>query len=296
MDAMDEYCRIGESTARKGLKYFCETINKLYSKKYLRKPTSDDLTRILDVNASRGFPGCIGSLDCMHWEWKNCPRAWTGQYKGKEKGPTVVLEAVADQSLWIWHTFFGTAGALNDINVLDQSNIFEAQVSGTAWGVKFELQGREYQHAYYLVDGIYPSWSTLIKVKGISQDPPSLHFQKLQEAFRKDIERAFGVLQARWTILTRPARFWTQEDMLGIMMTCVILHNMIVEDQQANSTDEFSLPNNIQLTPPRNEPLTSHQQQIRKVELRSSAQNRRLRNDLIDYNWAQYGARSHVLS
>jgi hypothetical protein len=123
-------------------------------------------------------------------------------------------------------------------------------------------------------------------VKGISQDLPLLHFQKLQEGFWKDIERAFRVLQACWTILTRPARFWTQEDMLGIMMTCVILHNMIVEDQQADSTNEFSLPNNIQLIPLQSKPLTSHQQQIQKVELKSSAQNQRLRKNLIDYNWA----------
>jgi hypothetical protein len=27
----------------------------------------------------------IGSLDCMHWQWKNCPSALKGQYQGKEK-------------------------------------------------------------------------------------------------------------------------------------------------------------------------------------------------------------------
>jgi hypothetical protein len=32
------------------------------------------------------------------------------------------------------------------------------------------------------------------------------------------------------------------------------------------------------------------------VELKSSAQNQRLRKNLIDYNWAWYGARIHVLS
>ena len=60
-----------------------------------------------------------------------------GQYKGKEKSLTIVLEAVADQSLWIWHVFFGTAGALNDINVLDQSPLFEGQIAGTQWDVHF---------------------------------------------------------------------------------------------------------------------------------------------------------------
>jgi hypothetical protein len=30
----------------------------------------------------------------------------------------LVLEAVADKDLWIWHAFLGMAGSHNDINVL----------------------------------------------------------------------------------------------------------------------------------------------------------------------------------
>ncbi|KAI7953618.1 hypothetical protein MJO28_006165 [Puccinia striiformis f. sp. tritici] len=240
MDATDEYCRTSESTARQTLRIFCNTINNLYANEYLRTPTANDLIRMLDVNNTRGFPGCIGSLDCMHWAWKNCPSALAGQYKGKEKRPTVVLEAVADQRLWIWHTFFGTAGALNDINILDRSPLFEDQLAGTAWDVEFKVCGRHYKHAYYLVDGIYPSWSTLIKAKGVSQDEQSQHFQKLQEAFRKDIERAFGVLQARWAIITIPARFWDPNDMVSIMRTCFILEANLTRFKSGQS-EELSL-------------------------------------------------------
>jgi len=57
------------------------------------------------------------------------------------------------------------------------------------------------------------------------------YFAKAQEACRKDVERAFGVLQARFAIVRRPARLW-DEDMLGeIMNACIIMHNMIVEDE-----------------------------------------------------------------
>jgi hypothetical protein len=31
-------------------------------------------------------------LDCMHWEWKNCPPGWAGNDKGKEKV----------RFLWFW--------------------------------------------------------------------------------------------------------------------------------------------------------------------------------------------------
>jgi hypothetical protein len=49
----------------------------------------------------------------MHWGWKNCPKVLAGKFKGKEKGPTSVLEVVATHNTWIWHSFFGTSGSLN---------------------------------------------------------------------------------------------------------------------------------------------------------------------------------------
>nr|GFA65076.1 protein ALP1-like isoform X1 [Tanacetum cinerariifolium] len=45
--------------------------------------------------------------------------------KGDKKYHTIMLEAVASQDLWIWHAFFGIAGENNDINVLDNSLLFD---------------------------------------------------------------------------------------------------------------------------------------------------------------------------
>ena len=85
----------------------------------------------------------IGSLDCMHWTWKNCPTAYGGQYTGKEKEPTIIFEAVASYDTWIWHAFFGLPGTLNDLNVLDCPPLFKNLQDGIAPLVKFTVNSQE---------------------------------------------------------------------------------------------------------------------------------------------------------
>ena len=120
-DALDEYLQISEYSALLSMKRFCKLVVDEFGEEYLRTPNEEDIKRIISINASRGLPGCLGSIDCQHWEWKNCPIAWAGQYKGKEKKPTIVLEAIADGELWIWYAHFGSPGSMNDINVMDTS-------------------------------------------------------------------------------------------------------------------------------------------------------------------------------
>jgi hypothetical protein len=55
---------------------FCEDVIAVFDKYYLREPNMDDTARLLSINESRGFPGMLGSFDCMHWQWKNCPFGW----------------------------------------------------------------------------------------------------------------------------------------------------------------------------------------------------------------------------
>ena len=85
---------------------------------------------------------------------------------------------------------------------------------------------------YYLTDGIYPKWATFIQSISMTQGPHAILFAQRQEAVRKDVERVFGVLQARFAIVKNPALFWDKVKIEKIMRTCIILHNMIVEGER----------------------------------------------------------------
>ena len=74
-DAVDEYLRLGSSTTIESLRRFVKAIVEIFGNQYLRRPNSDDVARLLEVAEQRGFPGMLGSIDCMHWKWKNCPTA-----------------------------------------------------------------------------------------------------------------------------------------------------------------------------------------------------------------------------
>jgi hypothetical protein len=225
----------------------------------------------------------------MHWGWKNCPKALAGQFKGKEKTPTIVLEAVATRSTWIWHSYFRNAGTLNDINILQQSPLFESSLAGTSWGVNFDLNGTSYPNGYYLVDGIYPDWGALIKSKGlVSSDPATKLFTKHQEAVRKDIKQAFGILKALFQILAKPAQQWYPGDLTSIMNTCIILHNMIVEYRSSPKTPS-PLPDSIRLIPPWSEPRNTRDKRLQAIDVKSSGIHNSLTRDLIFHIWDKQG-------
>ncbi|GJW90740.1 putative RNA-directed DNA polymerase [Tanacetum coccineum] len=80
------------------------------AERYLRKPDFNGIQKLYTAhNNIHGFPEMLGSIDCMHWEWRNCPKAWHGQFgRGDKKYSTILLEVVASYDLWIWHAFFET--------------------------------------------------------------------------------------------------------------------------------------------------------------------------------------------
>lgn len=158
----DSLC-ISESTALECMKRFCTSVVRIFAEEYLRSPNEDDIERLLTENGQKGIPGMLGSTDCMHWYWDMCPVAYQGQYSGKSKKPSLVLEAIAWYDLWVWHAYFGTPGSQNDLNILDASTVIRNMGYPSKQKFKYTLNGNSYKQLYYLADGIYSSWTCFMK-------------------------------------------------------------------------------------------------------------------------------------
>ena len=124
---------------------------------------------------------------------------------------------------------FCLPGGNNNINVLDRFLLLSQILQREGHDITFMINGHVYLHFYLLTYGIYLPWACFVQPIHELQRAIKEHFPKCQEAMRKDVERAFGILQARWEIVKNLVWQW---DWANIMMAFIIMHNMIIEDEQ----------------------------------------------------------------
>ncbi|XP_051204227.1 uncharacterized protein [Lolium perenne] len=294
-DQLDEVLYLGASTSLDCLSAFAQGIIEVFGEEYLRPPKPEEILRLMQIGHARGFPGMLGSIDCMHWQWKNYPMEWRGQFTGHHGVPTMILEAVASYDLRIWHAYFGVAGSNNDINVLNRSTLFIGTLKGETPRVQYNVNGRQYDTGYYLADGIYPEWATFVKSIPLPQNDKTKLFAKHQEGARKDVERAFAALQSRFSIVNRPAKFWKRAAIGSIMQACVILHNMIVEDERKPFNTPLDLNRNPEISSVLPPEVVQGAHPVFEDVLRRSATIRdrethtQLKSDLVENIWDCFG-------
>ncbi|XP_074373857.1 uncharacterized protein LOC141714224 [Apium graveolens] len=220
-DVVDDYVRIGESTSVESLKRFVKAIVEIFVAEYLRRPNTEDVSRLLVENERRGFPA-------------------------EGRGPEV----------------------------------------------KYTINGNEYNMGYYLADGIYPSWPTFVKTIPKPQGNKRKFFAAAQESVRKDVERAFGVLQSRFAMVRGPSRFWDVDTMKYIMTACIILHNMIIEDERDIHMEQEHFDTDAEIptvTPSRNHPRNLREFIQVHQQIRDKQTHIQLQNDLVEHLWQIHG-------
>ncbi|XP_026450524.1 uncharacterized protein LOC113350597 [Papaver somniferum] len=229
----------------------------------------------------------------MHWVWTGCPTYWVGQYKGHYAKPTIILEDAASYDCWIWHAFFGLPVSQNDINILHKSPLFEDLKYGISPLVNFSINGNQYTHGYYLSDGIYPKWSTLVQCY---RQPPAgemgrsySYFNGKQMNLRKDVERAFGIQKRKFEIICGPYHGLSAREMYKTMLTCIIMHNMVIQETRRNKnwTNHQDEDLRSEIIPARGLPARNYAQMTSHIE--NKTLYNRLKEDFRANLWAEFG-------
>ena len=141
-NAWRDYFLMGELSGWLTVEMFCSCVahNAVLHAHYVHTSMEEDAKHVSLLHEDvHGIHGMLGSLDCMHVHWKNCPIAYQGAHQQKEKFSTLVLEAIADHNLWFWHVAFGFAGSCKDINILDVSPLHQQFLDGSHSKIDFEF-------------------------------------------------------------------------------------------------------------------------------------------------------------
>jgi len=155
-------------------------------------------------------------------------------YQNRHGNRSVVMETVCDEDLWIWRLFVGCPGSRNDLNVMYASPLY-LSVSEGEWPPRtfsYTANGTTRTLLYYLVDGIYPPFAFFVSPFPNPTTEVETTFNRLQQALRKDAERLYAVLTARFHIDLHSARHVTVESMVTVAKAVAILHNMVTEKRR----------------------------------------------------------------
>ena len=115
----------------------------------------------------------------------------------------------------------------------------------------------------------------------------------------KDVERAFGVLQAWFAIVRGPVRFFYHETLQDIMKACVILHNMIIEDERDETEVvdlDYEQTDEISCTPMSREPTNEFTEFIQVHQcIRDREVHSQLQMNLVEHLWQLQGESRKLL-
>jgi Plant transposon protein len=114
--------------------------------------------------------------------------------------------------------------------------------------VPFYIGNKKFNKMYVLVDGVYPKFDRFVLPFPYPVYQAEIKFGDWQAAARKDVERAFGILQGEWQAVARPIRSWSLTDIATMVKCCLCLHNMLVSDRvmHGNVTADYDPLHDLQ--------------------------------------------------
>ena len=186
--------------------FFHEFIDKFatyFADEFIKFPSGDDLDDVSNLYSKIGLPGSVGSMDCTHLEWINCPSNLMHSCKGKEPFASRAFQVVCTHTRLITHCSNYFYGAMNDKSISRHDSFSKWCMAGGLDKVRFIVydkhgRPRRCRGGHVLVDGGYLKWACFLPPQHKRGETASVYWSECMESVRKDIECVFGILKSRF--------------------------------------------------------------------------------------------------
>jgi Plant transposon protein len=218
------------------LAFIAKFSTEMYSVYVYGPRNSEELNAVTSLYAACGFPGCVGSTDCVHIRWECCPSMWSSVFRnGKHNYASIAYEMTVDHSKRFQATTIEHYGTTSDKTIVKFDGFvnsvrfdklfteakFKIQVSDASWVVETGV--------YLLVDGGYHKWSIMQCPLKHTVEEDKARWSEFAESIRKDVECSFGIQKKRFQFLKNAITWQRKSDIDNAVFSCVILHNMLHE-------------------------------------------------------------------
>ena len=164
--------------------------------------TEIEFSHVLDRYNMVGLPGCLGSIDCVHLIWNNCPVVIKSQCQGKEKFPTLAFQVVVSHTRKIMLCSQPFYGSVNDKTICRYDKTIrlmkkDEKYMNRQWHC-YDKDGNIITNKgmYFICDGGYHHWKMLIPPYKHQPEGSDLsEWSENIESKRKDIECTFGIVK-----------------------------------------------------------------------------------------------------
>ncbi len=223
-------------------------VSKFYAK-FVYFPEGRELLNALEVYRKLGFPGCVGSIDCTHIDWRACKKKYRFEATGKEGHPTLSFQAVVNHDRFVYSISSYFFGACNDMTISRNDSFITDIRTDSLDNIEYVLYNEDgnpqlCRGGYLLSDKGYPRRAMFMAPDVDSNSTKDLHWSETLESVRKDVECFFGVAKSRWWFLRHGSRMEDPVVTENAFRMAAILHNMLLAydglmTECGNNTEEF---------------------------------------------------------
>nr|CAH7734519.1 unnamed protein product [Callosobruchus chinensis] len=213
---------MGASTVGKIIKEVCAALWEVFQPLHMKQPTTADFLRISEeYNRLWDFPNCIGAWDGKHIRIK-CPSHSGSMFFNYKHYFSIVLQGLVDDHYRFISIDVGGYGKQSDGGTFQASKLSKL-LEKNKLGIPKEK--------VFIADEAYPLKENLMKpYSGKTLNPSQENFNKRLSRARKTVECAFGILFAKWRIISSVIE--TGETTADIIIKAIcILHNIIIEKE-----------------------------------------------------------------